>query len=147
MNKRIRILLQRFGISITPKIENIIKQFGNLPISNKELLKRIDLLKNTNLFSNDDESGCILYNSYEFAMMYPHLEKKFIRIWILIHKIEYITGPDYTHIYSVYPSNDLEYYIVIRIRSINDLSSRISIEIRDFDCTHCPGPSIKYKLK
>ena len=141
MNKRIRILLQRSGISITPKIEYLVKQFGNLPISNKELLKRISLLKNTNLFSNDS------YDSYEFAMMYPHLEKIFIRIWILIHKIEYITGPDYTHIYSVYPPNDLEYYIVIRIRSINDLSSHISIEIRDFDCIHCPGPSITYELE
>ena len=134
MNTRIRILLQRSGISITPKIENIIKQFGNLPISNKELLKRIDLLKN------------ISYDSYEFAMMYPHLEKIFIRIWILIHSIEYTTDLDYTHIYSV-STKEFGYYIVIRIWSINDLSSCTSIEIRDFDCTHCPGPSITYELK
>lgn len=140
MIKRFHNLFTRFGIRITPEIEYLVNQFGNLPISNKELLERISLLKNITLFSNDS------YDSHKFAMTYPCLEKIFIRIWILIHNIEYITGPDYTRIYSL-SQKDLEYYIVIRIRSINDLLSCISIEIRDFDCTHCPGPSYYIEIE
>ena len=87
----------------------------------------------------------ISYDSYEFAMRYPHLEKIFIQIWILIHNIEYITGPDYTRIYSL-SQKDLEYYIVIRIRCIQSKSC-ISIEIRDFDSTHCPGPSYYIEIE
>jgi hypothetical protein len=134
MNKRIRNLFKLSGIPITLEIRNLVNQFGNLHISDNELLERICLLKN------------ISYDSYEFAIMYPHLEKIFIRIWILIHSIEYTTDRDYTHIYSV-STKEFGYYIVIRIWSINDLSSRISIEIRDLDCTHCPGPSITYELE
>jgi len=132
MSNRIFKLFKHSGILITPEIENLVNEFGNIPISNNELLERISLLKN------------ISYDSYEFAMMYPHLEKIFILIWILIHSIKYTTDKDYTRIYSV-STKEFGYYIVIRIKCIQSKSC-ISIEIRDFDLTHCPGPSITYEL-
>ena len=138
MNKRILYFFRHCGIQITPEIENLVKQLGNPPISNKELLERIRLLNEPDLFTDDDDELDFEYKSAKFANGYPHFEKLFIQIWIQIHNIKLYMNETSTYVYVNREMNEI---------NIIYSSNEIFVNMYDQDRHHCPGPILSLRIQ